>query len=129
MSKRPFVLFGLFAAICLIGLPIIALGKEGDSSAATVEVAAQDEEGKELFANNCGYCHKLAAAGTDGVVGPDLDEILAPPSPTPPDPATLEPRVLDAIEQGREGRMPAGILTGSQAQQVAEFVSKVAGQR
>ena len=33
---------------------------------------------------NCGSCHTLYKAGTDGVVGPDLDERLAPPSPTPP---------------------------------------------
>ena len=35
---------------------------------------------------NCGSCHTLYKAGTDGVVGPNLDELLAPPSPTPPDP-------------------------------------------
>ena len=29
MSKRPFVLFGLFAAICIVAIPWIALGKEG----------------------------------------------------------------------------------------------------
>ena len=31
-----------------------------------------------MFATNCGTCHTLAAAGTDGVVGPDLDELLVP---------------------------------------------------
>ena len=35
------------------------------------------EEGRALFARmGCGSCHKLAAAGTDGPVGPDLDTRL-----------------------------------------------------
>jgi mono/diheme cytochrome c family protein len=129
VSKRPFVLFGLFAAICLIGLPIIALGKEGDSSAGTVEVAAQDEEGKELFANNCGYCHKLAAAGTDGVVGPDLDDILVTGGENSPEQYTgIYGRALRAVTCGVGGRMPEGILLGEEAKEVATFVGAYAGQ-
>ena len=76
---------------------------------------------------NCGACHTLAKAGTDGVVGPNLDDLLAPPSPTPPDPETIKPRVLAAVNNGVGGRMPAGILTGEQAETVADFVSQVAG--
>jgi mono/diheme cytochrome c family protein len=76
MSKRPFVLFGIVAALCLLVIPFIALGKEGDQGAAVVQVAAEDEDAKALFADNCGACHTLAAAGTDGVVGPDLDDLL-----------------------------------------------------
>lgn len=33
-------------------------------------------QGEELFAQQCGSCHVLAAAGTEGQVGPDLDEAL-----------------------------------------------------
>jgi hypothetical protein len=36
--------------------------------------------------------------------------------------------VLAAIENGVGGRMPKGILSGSQAETVADFVSQVAGQ-
>lgn len=33
--------------------------------------------GAQVFANNgCGTCHTLAAAGSGGVTGPDLDEVL-----------------------------------------------------
>jgi cytochrome c oxidase subunit 2 len=35
------------------------------------------EQGAEIFAQNCGSCHTLAAAGTTGQVGPDLDASLA----------------------------------------------------
>jgi hypothetical protein len=31
----------------------------------------------ELFAERCASCHALAAVGSDGTVGPDLDEIAA----------------------------------------------------
>ena len=63
---------------------------------------------------NCGTCHTLAAAGTDGVVGPNLDQLLALPggheqSAIDGDP----PRVLSAISSGvGTARMPKGILEG-----------------
>jgi cytochrome c oxidase subunit II len=33
-------------------------------------------QGKQLFVQQCGSCHTLADAGTQGQVGPDLDEVL-----------------------------------------------------
>lgn len=129
MSKRPFYVFGIFAAICLVVLPIFALGKEGAEQAAPVELASQDREGKDLFANNCGSCHTLAAAGTDGVVGPDLDDLLVPTGVN--DSGTFEGnyiRVLGAVECGRAGRMPKGILLDEEAKQVSAFVAAYAAQ-
>lgn len=35
------------------------------------------ELGRETFMQNCGSCHTLAEAGTNGPAGPDLDEALA----------------------------------------------------
>ena len=127
MKRSTFVIFGLFAVCFAVLIPAWAISREGGEEASPEAVEPELQEGKELFAINCGACHTLAKAGTDGVVGPNLDELLAPPSPSPPDAETIEPRVLDAIENGREGRMPAGILSGEQAQTVAEFVSQVAG--
>ena len=127
MKRSTFVIFGLFAVCFAVLIPAWAISREGGEEASPEAVEPELQEGKELFAINCGACHTLAKAGTDGVVGPKLDELLAPPSPSPPDAETIEPRVLDAIENGREGRMPAGILSGEQAQTVAEFVSQVAG--
>jgi mono/diheme cytochrome c family protein len=127
MGKGPLVTFGVFAAICVIVIPYLALAKEGGEDAAPIEVASYDEGGKELFVNNCGPCHTLAAAGTDGVVGPNLDDLLAPGGN-----ATFEGsygRALNAVTCGfANGRMPAGILQGENAQQVAGFVGAYAGQ-
>jgi mono/diheme cytochrome c family protein len=129
MSKRPFYVFGIFAAICLVALPIFALGKEGGERAAPVEVDSRDREGKDLFVNNCGSCHTLAAAGTDGVVGPDLDDLLVPTGVN--DSGVFEgnyTRVLGAVSCGIAGRMPKGILLDEEAKSVSAFVAAYAAQ-
>ena len=124
MKRSTFVIFGLAVLLFAVLIPAWAISGE---EASPESVPASLDEGKELFVTNCGACHTLAKAGTDGVVGPDLDDLLAPPSPTPPDPATIKPRVLAAVNNGVAGRMPAGILSGEQAETVAEFVSQTAG--
>jgi mono/diheme cytochrome c family protein len=128
MKRSTFVIFGLVVLLLGVGIPAWAISQEGSESASPGEVPSNLDEGKELFVTNCGACHTLAKAGTDGVIGPNLDELLAPPSATAPDPTTIKPRVLSAIENGVGGRMPKGILSGQQADEVATFVSQVAGQ-
>ncbi|MGH2956059.1 MAG: c-type cytochrome [Solirubrobacterales bacterium] len=127
MKRSTFVIFGIAVLLLGVLIPAWAISREGSGDASPESVPSGLDEGKELFVVNCGACHTLAKAGTDGVVGPDLDDLLAPPSPTPPDPATIKPRVLNAIENGVAGRMPAGILSGEQAETVAEFVAQSAG--
>jgi len=127
MKRSTFVIFGLVVLILGIGVPAWAITHEGTQSASPEEVPSDLQTGKDLFVTNCGACHTLAKAGTDGVVGPNLDDLLAPPSTTPPAPSTIKPRVLSAIENGVAGRMPKGVLSGQQADQVATFVSQVAG--
>jgi len=129
VKRGTFVSFGLVALFFAILIPAWAISREGGEEASPQHVPADLEEGKQLFVTNCGSCHTLYKAGTDGVVGPNLDELLAPPGPTPPDASTITPRVLSAMENGIAGRMPAGILTGPQAEEVADFVSQVAGDR
>ena len=129
MKRRTFVSFGIVAILFAIIIPAWAISREGGESASPQDVRDDLQTGKELFVTNCGSCHTLYKAGTDGVVGPNLDELLAPPSPTDPDPKTIEPRVINAIENGVAGRMPAGILSGAEAEEVARFVGEVAGDR
>lgn len=127
MKRSTFVIFGIVVLLLGVGVPAWALSQEGSESAAE-KVPSGLQEGKDLFVTNCGACHTLAEAGTDGVIGPNLDELLAPPSASAPDPATIKPRVLSAINNGVGGRMPKGVLSGQQADEVATFVSQVAGQ-
>ena len=123
MGKRTFVIFGIFAVAFGLLLPYWAISKEGEESASPEKVAASDEEAKELFQTNCGACHTLARGGTDGIVGPNLDDLLGGGTPE-----TNQQRIENAIENGFEGRMPAGILQGEDAELVANFVARVAGQ-
>jgi mono/diheme cytochrome c family protein len=129
MNKTPFILFGIFAAICVLVIPIVALGKEGGEDAATVKVASQDRDAQELFATNCGTCHTLAAGGTDGVVGPNLDMLLVPSAVNSDQQFDgISTRVMRAVTCGLAGRMPRGILEPAEAQEVAKFVAAYASQ-
>ncbi|MGH2578672.1 MAG: c-type cytochrome [Actinomycetota bacterium] len=128
VKRSTFVIFGLVVLLLGVGVPAWAFTHQGSERSSPEEVPSSLQEGKDLFVTNCGACHTLAEAGTDGVIGPNLDDLLAPPTAAPPDPSTIKPRVLAAIENGVGGRMPKGILSGSQAETVADFVSQVAGQ-
>jgi mono/diheme cytochrome c family protein len=86
----------------------------GGASAGQGDPAA----GKKVFQTaGCGGCHTLKDAGTNGQVGPNLDQ--AKPSAD---------RVVDRVTNGK-GAMPSfkGQLTDKQIQDVAAYVSSVAG--
>ncbi len=93
--------------------------KGGVGPLRTEELTAREERGKELFRQSCASCHDLDAVQARGVTGPDLDEIGQ----------VDHRRVLNAIRNGGtgQGRMPAGLLSGEDAEVVAEYVSRVAG--
>lgn len=82
----------------------------GSGKSGTAAVNAQ-----QLFTQSCGGCHTLAKAGTNGTVGPNLDE-LKPSKET----------VAAQIKHGGGG-MPAGLLEGDEADAVATYVSENAG--
>ena len=98
---------------------------------------ADTERGRALFQQNCGTCHGLAQAGTSAQVGPDLDAAFSRARADGMDNDTIEgvvakqisnPRV---IEEGAENYdqvyMPADIVTGQDAEDVATYVASVAG--
>jgi cytochrome c551 len=121
MAKKYYIAFAGFVALVLL-IAAWAVTKEGSESASPQNVPASQQEAKDIFATNCGSCHTLAKAGTDGVVGPNLDKLLGNASPD-----ANKQRALNAIEHGINGRMPKGILTGQEAEDVASFVGDVAG--
>ena len=47
--KPPLVTFVIFAAVCLVLLPLWALGKEGSESSSPLTVASQYKSGQELY--------------------------------------------------------------------------------
>ena len=121
-----FVVFG-------IALPIVfELGNRNSANAQVggIHLTASEKRGREIFGERCALCHTLAAANAVGKVGPNLDMI----QPT-------EQLVLHTIMYGclqsppkgsqeaclGEGTMPADVVQGVDATDVAKFVSKVAG--
>jgi mono/diheme cytochrome c family protein len=91
----------------------------GVGNLRTEKATSTDVEGKELFIANCKSCHNLDAVQAEGVTGPDLDELGG----------LDRARVLNAIRKGGtgQGRMPAGLLQGEDARNVARYVAQVAG--
>ncbi len=138
MSKRTFIVFGLLILVLAVAIPWLAFRSKGDAETGEQQVAANLKSGQELFQINCGTCHTLYAAGTDGNYGPDLDELLAPSGPPsgPTAKSTIEAaegRVLNAVEKGVDsstepGRMPGGILNEEDSKEVAAFVAATAGE-
>jgi cytochrome c551 len=116
-------------------LPAVLIIGNRDRSSAEVgglTLTANEKVGRQLFGQHCAVCHTLAAANAVGKVGPNLDTLR--PSET---------LILHTIAHGclqkplisgspqtclGYGTMPAGIVAGIQAQQVAEFIAHVAGQ-
>jgi cytochrome c oxidase subunit 1 len=127
-AEGPLASVGLTAALLLSAgiLAATALAANEDNAGelpdqpglGVAEGASSNDAGASLFSSNCGSCHTLAAAGASGTVGPNLDDVQ-------PD----AKQVQTAIEIGGlgSGQMPAGILEGEQAQQVADFVAANAG--
>ncbi|MGI8631374.1 MAG: c-type cytochrome [Solirubrobacterales bacterium] len=128
MSTRTIVIFSAVALVLGVLIPLWAINSEGAGNNVigedvTVTVADAAEQ-RAIFNENCGTCHALKAAGTDGVVGPSLDELLGGGQTE-----ANRIRVLNAIDNGVAGRMPAGILRNERAERVADYVAQTAGQR
>jgi cytochrome c oxidase subunit 1 len=85
--------------------------------AGTPTTPAANAQGKQVFTSNCGGCHTLKDAGTDGAVGPNLDAAK-------PTNALVTTRVTKGF-----AAMPSfkGQLSAAQIEAVAAYVSAVAG--
>jgi cbb3-type cytochrome c oxidase subunit III len=67
---RPVV---LVAAVCTAGLAVVL---SGCGTGGYTSEGSQGT-GKKLFVQSCGGCHTLADAGTNGTIGPNLDDAFA----------------------------------------------------
>jgi mono/diheme cytochrome c family protein len=121
-----FVGFGVVAPIAIL------TGNHANASAQVggLKLTKPEKTGRMLFGEHCGVCHTLAAANAIGKVGPNLDQIQPAVS-----------LVLKTINNGclqnapstsqlsclGYGTMPSGILQGTDATDVAQFVARVAG--
>jgi mono/diheme cytochrome c family protein len=120
-------IFGLGAAILIVvGLGVLPAWlmvdntNANDKTVGGVHLNDNQTHGRELFAANCAQCHTLRASNAVGQTGPNLDQLRP-----------KVPLILDAIKEGRArggmGQMPAGLLAGDNAKDVASYVQTVAG--
>jgi mono/diheme cytochrome c family protein len=94
---------------------VAVAGLTGCAGGSTPVSVPKQPRGERLFVQSCGACHRLAAAGTEGVAAKSLDDVR----PT----ETLVLRTLAAPPKN----MPANLLSGRDAETVAAYVAAVAG--
>jgi mono/diheme cytochrome c family protein len=122
VPRTPSIVLALVALALAVALAACGEGK--------VEVAKTNpaHTGAELFAQRCAGCHTLSAAGTHG----SASNIRTRERTDGPNfnvrPECVE-RVLYAIENGgfSGAIMPANIVVGKQASDVADFLARYAG--
>jgi mono/diheme cytochrome c family protein len=124
-AGRRFVAVMVTLVIVALGVAVpLAIGLVNKNDHATsapggVDLNASQTAGRAVFGKYCSTCHTLKASNAVGKVGPNLD-VLHPPKGL----------ILDAIAKGRargQGQMPAGLVDGQDAQDVAAYVAAVAG--
>ena len=94
---------------------------------------ADPERGRALFIQKCGTCHEMAQAGTTAQIGPNLDDAFAAARASGQNDATIEGITETQIGYPRPSTgnpansMPADIVTGQDARDVAAYVGMYAG--
>jgi mono/diheme cytochrome c family protein len=125
------------------GLAAAALLAAGCGTGGISKGKADTAHGKQLFQEKCGSCHTLADAGTQGKIGPNLDDAFGGPRREGFKESTIRNvvhgQIKYAIEhpagfvKGPHGAelpapgMPRDLVTGDDAQDVAAYVAAVAG--
>ena len=123
MGKPFLIAIGVVFIAFGIAIPLLSIfhnaDNQADAAIGGVALTAAQEHGRATFKQNCATCHTLKDAGAVGRVGPNLDDLRPNAALT-----------LDAIDKGRasgQGQMPSQLVTGPDAQNVANYVATVAG--
>ena len=118
---------GGFAALAIAIALVPALSGCGVSSKGDFD------RGKQLFAARCAQCHTLRDAGSTSTIGPNLDYAFSQARAKGMDPETIAGVVKNQVENPRPSTsnpsvsMPADIVTGQNLDDVATYISTVAG--
>ena len=114
----------------------------GGAGAGGISTGGDTAKGEVLFKQQCGGCHTLAAAGTAGVIGPNLDDAFSADREQGFDQSSIQQVVAGQIQYPPEGRvnaegvyvtsagdpaMPPDLVTGDDVNNVAAYVASVAG--
>jgi mono/diheme cytochrome c family protein len=120
-------------AAVLVGVSVAALLAAGCGSVGHSAGTGDRANGKVLFTQKCGSCHTLADAGTQGQIGPNLDYAFLQSRRDGLGQESFVQVVRGQIaypvtkpSTGTPG-MPANIVTGQDAEDIASYVAAVAG--
>ena len=113
-------------AFLLIAVAVVATAAGCGTQGVSVPANDPTHEGAVIFSERCSGCHTLSAAGTEGtanraerVQGPNLNQR----------PETMDDVIYAIRNGGFSGAiMPQNIVVGSEAEAVAKFVAKYAGE-
>jgi cbb3-type cytochrome c oxidase subunit III len=115
----------------------VALAACGTGGIATG--AFDEENGRELFQERCAGCHALAAAGSSSEIGPNLDDSFAQARADGFEESAIREIVHEQIKYPGQfptarnnpafiqANMPANLVTGEDAEDVAAYVAANAG--
>ena len=118
-----------------LGRPIAVLLSGAALAAPAVGCGLKEEQpdlvaGKQAFAENCGSCHVLKRAGTQGIQGPNLDEAFHQALRDGMGREGIRGAVHEQIEnpamvpRNSPAYMPPNIVTGRTAENVAAYVAE-----
>jgi cbb3-type cytochrome c oxidase subunit III len=108
-----------------LALAVLVLSGAGCGTGGKAAAGDQQNGGK-LFTSKCAGCHVLAAAGSHGTTGPNLDDAFSAVRKQGFKQSTIQNVVLDQIRQPSPP-MPKNLVTGQDAQDVAAYVAAKAG--
>ena len=100
--------------VAALALSLVSCGRDEDNLS----------NGKALFTEDCGSCHILGRAGTQGRTGPSLDAAFRTALADGENRQTVQGIVHDQILYPRKSSaMPAGLVKGEDAEDVAAYVA------
>jgi cbb3-type cytochrome c oxidase subunit III len=108
-----------------LALAVLVLSGAGCGTGGKAAAGDQQNGGK-LFTSKCAGCHVLAAAGSHGTTGPNLDDAFSAVRKQGFKQSTIQNVVLDQIRQPSPP-MPKNLVTGQDAQDVTAYVAAKAG--
>ena len=121
------------------GVAVALLLSACGTGGSVVNASSDKENGRKMFQEKCAGCHALAAAGSTATIGPNLDDSFAESRSE----GFKESAILDIVHDqikfpGQypvrqsnpdylQANMPANLVTGQNAIDVAAFVAANAG--
>lgn len=113
MKKTPMItLFNIILAGCLVFLLFVYEGPKKSQPASGETASASSGNAKDIVSKNCMTCH---GDQLQGGAGPALNKIGS---------KYKQSEIENIIKNGKNGGMPAGVISGNDVTVVAKWLSE-----